>query len=98
LFLEDKTREPIRLETNAGRVAISGGPLIVPVSATTFRPNRPSMFFRSGDDFVLTFVDADHIEAAVVEALADHAAHRRRSHVEPDDITLSPRHHPPDPF
>jgi hypothetical protein len=69
LFLEEKTREPLRLEANGGRVAINGSSLIVPISATTFRTPRPSMFFRSADDFVLTFVDADHFEIKSMEGV-----------------------------
>jgi CubicO group peptidase (beta-lactamase class C family) len=67
LYLDEKTGEPLRLEVNNGRIAISNGPLLVPVSATVFRPSRPSMFYRSADDFVMTFTDADHIELKSME-------------------------------
>lgn len=67
LFFNDKTREPMRLELSNGRLAITNGTSLVAVSATTFRPTRPSMFVRSGDDFVLTFVDDNHIEIKSME-------------------------------
>jgi CubicO group peptidase (beta-lactamase class C family) len=69
LFFDAKTGEPMRLELTNGRLAISNAMPLVPVSATTFRPSRPSMFFRSADDFVLTFVDPDHIEIKSMEGI-----------------------------
>jgi len=67
LFLEEKTREPMRLEINNGRLAITNGVGLVAVNATTFRPTRPNMFVRSADDFVMTFADDNHIEIKSME-------------------------------
>jgi hypothetical protein len=66
-FFDDKTGEMLHLELNNGRLAVNNGPSLVPVSATSFRPPRATMFFRSGDNFVLDFVDADHIEIKSME-------------------------------
>ena len=67
LFFDERTGEPMRLDVNNGRLMAANGPALVPVSASTFRPPRPTMFFRSNDDFVLTFVDPDHIEIKSME-------------------------------
>jgi CubicO group peptidase (beta-lactamase class C family) len=60
LYFEEKTGDPLRIAAGNGRLMIANGPPLVPVSATRFRPPRPDMFFRSYDDFVLEFADADH--------------------------------------
>ena len=67
LFFDERTGEPLRLGVNNGRLQVANGPPLVPVSATTFRIARPSTFFRSEDDFVMTFTDADHIEIRSME-------------------------------
>jgi hypothetical protein len=67
VFFDEKTGDAMRLDVNNGRLMIPNGPPLVPVSATSFRPPRPSMFFRSADDFTLTFVDPDHIEIKSME-------------------------------
>ena len=67
LFFDERTGEPMRLGINNGRLQIVNGPPLVPVSATTFRVPRPVPFFRSQDDPVITFVDADHIEIKSME-------------------------------
>ena len=67
LFFDERTGEPMRLGVNNGRLQVFGGPPLVPVSATSFRIQRPSTFFRSQDDFVMSFVDADHIEIMSME-------------------------------
>jgi CubicO group peptidase (beta-lactamase class C family) len=67
LFFNDKTGEPMRLELSNGRLAVTNGVGLVAVSAAAFRPTRPSMFFRSGDDFVMTFLDPDHVEIKSME-------------------------------
>src|SRR4030095_10286290 len=40
---------------------------LVRVSATPSRITRPTTFFRSQDDFVMSFTDADHIEIKSME-------------------------------
>lgn len=70
LYFEETTGEPIRLGVNGGRLQIANGPPLVPVSATSFRPPRADLFFRSQDDFELTFVDADRFEIKSMEGKA----------------------------
>ncbi len=67
LFFDERTGEPMRLGVNNGRLMIANGPALVQVSATSFRPPRADLSFRSQDDFELTFVDADHIEIKSME-------------------------------
>ena len=67
LWFEERTGEPMRLGVSSGRLAIANGPAIVPVSASSFRPARADLFFRSQDDFELTFPDADHLEIRSME-------------------------------
>jgi CubicO group peptidase (beta-lactamase class C family) len=67
LFFEERTGEPMRLALNNGRLMVVNGPPLVPVSASTFRVPRPTPFFRSGDDPLITFTDADHIEMRSME-------------------------------
>ena len=67
LFFDERTGDPLRLAVNNGRLQVANGPPLVPVNETSFRILRPSTFFRSQDDFVLTFTDADHIEIKSME-------------------------------
>ena len=67
LFFDERTGEPMRLGVNNGRLQIANGPPLVPVNAASFRITRPTTFFRSQDDFVMTFTDADHIEIKSME-------------------------------
>ena len=67
LFFDERTGEPMRLAVNSGRLQVVNGPPLIPVSATSFRVLRPSTFFRSQDDFVMTFTDGDHIEIRSME-------------------------------
>jgi hypothetical protein len=67
LFFDERTGEPLRLEVNNGRLTVANGPPLVPVSADRFRPPRANLFFRSQDDFELTFVDPDHVEIKSME-------------------------------
>lgn len=60
LYFDEKSGDPLRLGASNGRLMIANGPPLIPVSATRFQPPRPDMFFRSYDDFVLEFGDADH--------------------------------------
>jgi CubicO group peptidase (beta-lactamase class C family) len=68
LYFDERTGEPMRLgAAPGGRLAIANGPQLVAVSATTFRPPRPDLFFRSQDDFVMTFTDPDRFEIRSME-------------------------------
>ena len=67
LFFDERTGEPMRLMVGNGRLAIANGPPLVPVSASSFRPPRPDLFFRSQDDFELSFPDSDHVEIRSME-------------------------------
>ncbi len=67
LFFDERTGEPMRLGVNNGRLMVANGPPLVPVSATSFRPPRANLFFRSQDDFELSFLDSDHIEIRSME-------------------------------
>ncbi|HYD52843.1 MAG TPA: serine hydrolase [Gemmatimonadaceae bacterium] len=67
LFFEERTGEPMRLGMSNGRLMIANGPPLVPVSASSFRPPRADLFFRSQDDFTLTFPDPDHLEIRSME-------------------------------
>ena len=67
LFFDERTGEAMRLSVSNGRLVVANGPALVPVSATTFRIMRPSTFFRSEDDFVMTFTDDGDIEIKSME-------------------------------
>lgn len=67
LYFDERTGEPLRLGVNNGRLQVANGPPLLPVSETSFRILRPATFFRSQDDFVMTFTDADHIEIESME-------------------------------
>ena len=67
LYFDERTGEPMRLAVGNGRLTIANGPPLVPVSASSFRPPRADLFFRSQDDFELTFADADHVEIRSME-------------------------------
>jgi CubicO group peptidase (beta-lactamase class C family) len=68
LFFDERTGEPMRLAAAPdGRLAVANGSQLVPVSATGFRPPRADLFFRSQDDFELSFVDPDHFEIKSME-------------------------------
>jgi hypothetical protein len=69
LFFDERTGDPMRLGVSNGRLMIANGPALVPVGATSFRPPRADLFFRSQDDFELTFIDPDHIEIKSMEGL-----------------------------
>jgi CubicO group peptidase (beta-lactamase class C family) len=59
--------ELLRLIVNAGRLAIAGGPPLVPVSADRFRPARTSLYFRSEDEFEVVFRSNDEFELTSME-------------------------------
>lgn len=59
LYFDTNSGEPMRLQVNNGRLAIVTGPPLVPVSAESFRPVRPMLFFRSEASYELRFRSAD---------------------------------------
>lgn len=61
LFLAVDGGAPLILAARAGRLAIAGGPELVPVGEDRFRPPRPTLFFRSEDDFELRFESDDEL-------------------------------------
>ena len=67
LYFEERTGEPIRLLVNEGRLRVANGPPLVPVSASSFRAPRAVPFFRSQDDFEMTFRDSGHFEIKSME-------------------------------
>jgi CubicO group peptidase (beta-lactamase class C family) len=67
VYFEEVMGEPLRLIVNNGRLAIAAGPPLVPVSAERFRPPRAALFFRSEDDFELTFRSNDAFELKSME-------------------------------
>lgn len=67
LFFSERTNEPLRLIVNRGRLIVDGGLALVPVSPDRFRPQRPSLNFRSQDDFELTFRSNDEFELKSME-------------------------------
>lgn len=67
LYFDERTGEPMRLTVTNGRLVVANGPPLVPVSATTFRIMRPVTFFRSEDDFVMTFTESGDIEFKSME-------------------------------
>ncbi|HYC52102.1 MAG TPA: serine hydrolase [Gemmatimonadaceae bacterium] len=67
LFFDEKTGEPMRLGVQNGRLMVANGPPLVAVNATTFRVMNPSTFFRSQDDFTMTFTEAGDIEFRSME-------------------------------
>ncbi len=70
LFFEEGTGLPLRLVAASGRLAIAGGPALVPVSADRFQPQRASPFFRSEDKVELFFRSNDELELRSMEGQA----------------------------
>ena len=67
LYFGERAGEPLRLSVNRGRLAVEGGPVLVPLSAERFRPQRASLNFRSQDEFELTFRSNDELEMKSME-------------------------------
>jgi CubicO group peptidase (beta-lactamase class C family) len=72
LYFEERTGQPMRLDVVNGRLAIANGPSLLPASAERFRPPRADPFFRSQDDFEITFVSPDRIELKSMEGEISH--------------------------
>jgi hypothetical protein len=70
IFFDERTGAPLRLVVNNGRLNIIGGPPLVPVSTERFRAPRPNPFFRSEDDFELSFLSNDEFEIRSMEGQA----------------------------
>jgi hypothetical protein len=67
LYLEERTGDPMRLVVIGGRLGIASAIPLVPVSADRFRPQRATLFYRSEDDFELTFRSNDEFEIKSME-------------------------------
>lgn len=67
LYFDARTGEPMRLTANNGRLVIANGPPLVPVSADRFRPQRATPFFRSEDEFEVSFLSNDQLEIRSME-------------------------------
>ncbi|HEX6324021.1 MAG TPA: serine hydrolase domain-containing protein [Vicinamibacterales bacterium] len=67
LFFNERTREPMRLAANNGRLVIAGGGPLVTLAADRFRIARPSREFMSNDAFELRFLSNDQFELTSME-------------------------------
>ena len=67
LFFDERNGDPLRLAVQEGRLRVANGPPLVAVSANVFRPRRGDMFFRSQDEFELTFPSNDQLEIKSME-------------------------------
>jgi len=67
LFFDERTGDPMRLAVQEGTLRVANGPALVAVSANLFRPRRADMFFRSQDEFEMTFTSNDQIEIKSME-------------------------------
>jgi hypothetical protein len=67
LFFNERTGEPMRLLVQEGRLRIANGPPLVAVSQERFRPPRADLFFRSQDEFEMTFLSNDRLEFKSME-------------------------------
>ena len=67
LYFDERTGEPMRLVVSEGRLRIANGPPLVPVTQDRFRSPRPDLFFRSQDDFELSFESPDRIAIKSME-------------------------------
>ena len=70
LFFNERTGEPMRLLVQEGRLRIANGPPLVAVSQERFRAPRADMFFRSQDEFEMTFLSNDQLEFKSMEGQA----------------------------
>jgi CubicO group peptidase (beta-lactamase class C family) len=62
LFFDERTGEPMRLVASEGRLRIANGPALVAAAPDRFRPVRADLFFRSQDEFELTFPSHDQLQ------------------------------------
>jgi hypothetical protein len=67
LFFDERTGDPLRLAAQDGMLRVANGPALVAVSANVFRPRRADMFFRSQDEFEMTFTSNDQLEIKSME-------------------------------
>jgi CubicO group peptidase (beta-lactamase class C family) len=67
VYFEEGTGDPLRLAVQEGTLRIGNGPPLVAVSANVFRPRRADMFFRSNDEFEMTFTSDDVLEIKSME-------------------------------
>ena len=67
VYFDERTGDPLRLGVQEGILRIGNGPPLVAVSANVFRPRRADMFFRSNDEFEMTFTSDDLLEIKSME-------------------------------
>ena len=67
LYFDERTGEPLRLTVDNGTLSIAGGTPLVPVSADRFLPPRATLWYRSEDEFELTFASDDVFELTSME-------------------------------
>ena len=67
VFFDERTGQPLRLAVQGGTLRVGNGPPLVAVSANVIRPRRGDMFFRSQDEFEMTFTSDDQLEIKSME-------------------------------
>ncbi len=67
LFFDERTGDPMRLGVQDGTLRVANGPALVAISANAFRSRRADMFFRSQDEFEITFPSNDVLEIKSME-------------------------------
>ncbi|MGH7475313.1 MAG: serine hydrolase domain-containing protein [Longimicrobiales bacterium] len=67
LFFSERTREPLRLVVNNGRLRVAGGPPLLAVAEDRFRNPSGTLSFRSEDEFELRFLSPDAFELVSME-------------------------------
>lgn len=69
LFVDARTGDPMRLVADGDGLSIANGPPLVAVATDRFQPLRTSPFFRSQDEFEITFRSNDEFELESMEGL-----------------------------
>ncbi|HEU4472893.1 MAG TPA: serine hydrolase domain-containing protein [Flavisolibacter sp.] len=67
LYFSEKGGDPLRLAINNGRLAIAGGPALVPLATDRFINPEEFLEFMSGDEFELRFLSQDAFELKSME-------------------------------
>jgi CubicO group peptidase (beta-lactamase class C family) len=86
LFFNERTKEPLRLVANNGRLTIPGGGPLVAVKADRFTVARPSTSFMSNDAFELHFLSPDQFELRSMEGTVTRYRRAQPYSPTPDDL------------
>jgi YD repeat-containing protein len=86
LYLEAGGGDLLQLAIQGGRLAIVGGPELVPVGEDRFQPRRSMLFFRSEDSFELRFESEDELTVTSMEG--DTTRYLRADPWEPTEADL----------